>query len=445
MIRKADLAFMRQALALAEKGRGHTRPNPMVGAVLVRGGRVLARGFHRRAGLPHAEIETLAKKGVRTHGATLYVTLEPCCHLGRTGPCTQAIEAAGIRRVVVGCCDENPLVSGRGILQLRGAGIRVDVGCLGEECRRLNRTFFKWIRARRPWVTLKVASTLDGFISSLEANPRDPSTRDVTGKLARAHGHILRAQHDAVLVGVGTVLTDNPRLTVRLEDRNSASMPVSVSVSGSGSDQRKAAGVVDLRERERVVVPQPLSATRVPPTNSLTPSPARPATREPAPLRVVLDGHLRTPPSARIIRQLGTPPVLIIGAQPRQGARDAASRGKREQALRRAGAEVLLLPADRQGRVPLLSVLRVLAERGIQSLLVEGGSQVHGEFVSARLVDSVAFFFAPRLVGKGRPIVEGRGLDWRNPLRLGPFEVRAIGEDLLLQADVLLPKARRRS
>ena len=381
---EADRRFMREALALAERGRGQTRPNPVVGALLVRGGRVLARGYHRRAGLPHAEIEALSRKGVRARGATLYVTLEPCCHQGRTGPCTEAIERAGIRRVVVGCCDENPLVSGRGVLHLRRAGIRVDVGCLDHECRRQSRAFFLWVRAHRPWVTLKVATTLDGFIGSAQAKQRDPSTRFITGKPARAHAHLLRSQHDAVLVGVGTVLADNPRLTVR------------------------------------------------PPGAS-------------SPLRVVLDGHLHTPPSARLVRQLGTPPALLVGAQPRKGARDASARLGRERALRRAGAEVLLLPADRSGRVLVPSLLRALAERGVQSLLVEGGSRVIGSFLSAGLADSVACFFAPRLAGGGRPIAEGRGLDWRTPLRLGKLDVRAIGEDVLLQADVLGPKLRRRS
>ena len=409
---EADRRFMREALALAELGRGQTRPNPVVGALLVRGGRVLARGYHRRAGLPHAEIEALSRKRVRAQGATMYVTLEPCCHQGRTGPCTDAILAAGVRRVVVGCCDENPLISGRGVMQLRRAGIRVDVGCLDHECRRQNRAFFRWVRAHRPWVTLKVASTLDGFIGSghlsrgepagsagrapsreglgtLPGFPcqskRDPSARFVSGKAARAHAHLLRSQHDAVLVGVGTVLADNPRLTVRL--------PGSAGLS---------------------------------------------------PLRVILDGHLRTPPSARLIRQLGTPPLLIIAAQPREGASDAAALLGRARALRRAGAEVLLLPADRAGRIPIRSVLRALADAGVQSLLVEGGSRVHGAFISAALVDSVAFFVAPSLVGAGRPIAEGPGLDWRTPLKLGPFEVCTVGEDVLLQADVLGSKLRRR-
>jgi diaminohydroxyphosphoribosylaminopyrimidine deaminase / 5-amino-6-(5-phosphoribosylamino)uracil reductase len=377
-INALDEQFMRQALALAERGRGHTHPNPVVGTVIVRGGRVLATGYHRRAGQPHAEIEALSQKGLRPKGATLYVTLEPCCHQGRTGPCTDAILAAGIRRVVVGCCDENPLVSGRGVLRLRRAGIRVDVGCLKDECRAQNKAFFRWIRGKRPWVTLKVAATLDGFISAAPP-PRDPRLRFVTGPKARAFSHNLRAKHNAILVGAGTILADNPRLTVRAAE-------------GLASGH----------------------------------------------LRVVLDGNMRTPPTARIFRQFGGSPTLIIGAQSGQG-RQAAARQKRERALRRAGAEVLLLPADRAGRIPIRLVLRALAERGIQSLLVEGGSKIHAAFISARMVDSVAFFFAPRLVGSGCRIVEGPGLDWRAPLRLGPLSASTIGKDVLLQADVVHP------
>ena len=155
---------MRAGHAPGRAGRGVHPPNPVVGALLVKSGKVLARGFHRRAGLPHAEIEALAQVGMRAPGATLYVTLEPCCHRGRTGPCTETILASGIRRVVVGCCDENPLVSGRGIALLRRAGLSVDAGCLKDECRQQNRAFFSWIRNKRPWITLKVAATLDGCI-----------------------------------------------------------------------------------------------------------------------------------------------------------------------------------------------------------------------------------------------------------------------------------------
>src|SRR6185369_14130169 len=153
-----DTTFMRRALALAERGRGGTRPNPIVGAVIVRGGRVLSEGFHRRAGEAHGEVSALEPLHGRAPGATLYVNLEPCCHTGRTGPCTEAIIQAGIRRVVVGCGDPNPRVDGRGVARLRRAGVRVDVGCLEAECRAANRAFFTWVREGRPLVTLKAAA-----------------------------------------------------------------------------------------------------------------------------------------------------------------------------------------------------------------------------------------------------------------------------------------------
>jgi diaminohydroxyphosphoribosylaminopyrimidine deaminase/5-amino-6-(5-phosphoribosylamino)uracil reductase len=157
---------MRRVLALARRGRHTTRPNPMVGAVIARGRRIVAEGFHRKAGGPHAELAALAGlKGGAARGATLYVNLEPCCHTGRTGPCTEAILAAGLARVVVGMLDPNPLVDGQGVARLRRAGVRVDVGCLEDECRELNRAFAVWVRERRPLVTLKAAATLDGFIA----------------------------------------------------------------------------------------------------------------------------------------------------------------------------------------------------------------------------------------------------------------------------------------
>ena len=212
---ETDRRFMQQALRLAERGRGQTRPNPVVGAVVVKDGAVIARGFHHRAGQPHAEIEALAALKMRAPHATLYVTLEPCCHRGRTGPCTEAILASGISRVVVGCRDENPLVNGRGMAILRKAGIRVDAGCLEDECRRANRTFFCWVKNKRPWVTLKAAATLDGFIGDGQEKSRRGQQRWITGEAARSFAMKMRAGADAVLVGVNTIIRDNPGLTLR--------------------------------------------------------------------------------------------------------------------------------------------------------------------------------------------------------------------------------------
>jgi len=201
---------MREALAEAERGRGRTHPNPIVGALVVASGRVVARGHHERAGGPHAEVVALEKASARARGADLYVTLEPCNHHGRTPPCTDAILAAGVRRVLVGSIDPNPLVHGRGIRRMRAAGLEVQVGILGAECDRTNEQWFKFITRKLPWVVLKAAVTLDGKLAT-----RSGDSRWVTGPTARARVHELRDRLDAVLVGIGTALADDPRLTAR--------------------------------------------------------------------------------------------------------------------------------------------------------------------------------------------------------------------------------------
>jgi len=208
-----DKVFMRQALRLARRGLGRTSPNPMVGAVLVRGGKLLGAGWHRRAGWPHAEVEALrdaTRRGTPVRGATLFVTLEPCCTHGRTPPCTEAIVAAGIRRVVVAATDPNPCHAGRGFDLLRAAGIAVETGVLADEATRLNEVFNHWVVQRTPFVTVKAAMTLDGKIATASGE-----SKWITGPPARAVGMRLRFAADAVLVGINTVLADNPALTVR--------------------------------------------------------------------------------------------------------------------------------------------------------------------------------------------------------------------------------------
>lgn len=209
----ADARFMRRALDLAERARGLTSPNPMVGAVVVRDGAIVGEGFHRRAGAAHAEVEALDAAGPRARGATLYVTLEPCVHHGRTPPCAPRVLAAGLARVVVGLRDPNPCVAGGGLAALRAAGLELTVGVLAGEAERQNRVFLTAMRAGRPHVTLKVAMTLDGKVADIRG-----ASRWITGEAARAEGHRLRRESDAVLVGVGTVLADDPELTVRAGD-----------------------------------------------------------------------------------------------------------------------------------------------------------------------------------------------------------------------------------
>lgn len=206
-----DIKFMRLALRLAAKGRGLTNPNPMVGAVVVKDGKIVGRGYHHQAGQAHAEILALQEAGEKAQGATLYLNLEPCAHFGRTPPCTEAILKAGIKRVVAGMIDPNPLVSGRGVFRLRRAKVQVDVGLLAEECRQLNAPFVKYITTGRPLLTLKVAESIDGKVATTLGEARWISSAE-----SREYVHKLRQNVDAIMVGIGTVLQDDPLLTVRL-------------------------------------------------------------------------------------------------------------------------------------------------------------------------------------------------------------------------------------
>jgi diaminohydroxyphosphoribosylaminopyrimidine deaminase / 5-amino-6-(5-phosphoribosylamino)uracil reductase len=341
----ADARFMRRALALAERGRGTTQPNPVVGAVVVRGGRIVAEGFHRKAGEAHAEVNALAQLRGSARGTTMYVTLEPCDHTGRTGPCTDIIIGARPSRVVVGCRDPNPLVDGRGLTRLRRAGIRVDVGCLQDEAQAAIRAYSVWVREKRPLVTLKAAATLDGFIAArAKASRARPAPIWISSPEARAVAHELRAAHDAILVGAGTIRADNPRLTVR--------------------------------DGKRRPVRQPL--------------------------RVVLAGRRPLPVNAQVFDR---------------------------------AAETLTIDGPR-GRVAPARALKLLAARGVQSVLVEGGAAIAGAFIKAGLVDRIALFVAPKLLGGGVSVSAGADLPVARALRLGPVSVRHVGPDLLLTADV---------
>lgn len=208
-----DQMYMGEALALARQGAGRTSPNPMVGAIIVKNGQVVGRGWHQKAGTPHAEIHALADAGSQAENATVYVTLEPCCHKGRTGPCTEALISAGIKRVVVAMIDPNPLVGGCGVSQLKECGIIVDTGILSDEAANLNAPFIKWITCQLPFVTLKTGMSLDGKIAT-----RTGHSRWITGEESRLEVHRMRDAADVVLTGIGTVLADDPELTTRLPE-----------------------------------------------------------------------------------------------------------------------------------------------------------------------------------------------------------------------------------
>jgi len=356
--------FMRRALEIAERGRGLTSPNPMVGAVVVRDGRIVGEGAHLRAGGPHAEVQALAAAGEAARGATLYSTLEPCDHHGRTPPCAPAVAAAGIARVVAALADPNPVAAGGGA-RLRAAGVAVELGLMAEEAARQNRVWLTAVRERRPHVTLKAAATLDGKIADVHGG-----SKWITGEAARLHAHRLRAESDAIVVGVTTALRDDPALTVRLGE---------------------------------------------------------PWPREP--YRVVLDSTARLGPDARVIHA-ATPARALIAV-------GAAAPADRVAALARAGATVLYGPT-RAGRVDATALLARLFDLDVRAVLLEGGGETHAAFFDAGVVDRVALFLAPRLLGgRAAPgVLGGEGRDLKDAVALGPMSVTMLGDDVLLEADV---------
>ncbi len=363
---------MRMALDLGSLARGRTLPNPMVGAVVVRSGRVIARAWHSKAGRPHAEALALARAGARAKGATLYISLEPCSHTGRTPPCTDAILRAGIRRVVAAMVDPDPRVRGRGLRRLRAAGVRTAVGVLEPQARALNEPFITRVGRGRPFVTVKIAQSLDGRIADSKGH-----SRWISGPAARRWARQLRSEQDAVLIGVKTLLADNPRLTVR---------------SKSVGSRQKAVG------------------------------------REP--LKIVLDSSLRTPPGARLFSGGGR--VLIATTRRAPWAR--------ENRLRGAGAEVIRLPA-RNGRVHFPAALKELARRGISRLLVEGGGEIIASALQAQAVDRVVWIIAPKLFGGGCvPAVGGPGIrSLGRAVRLKNVQTRRLGEDWVMTGDPRFP------
>jgi diaminohydroxyphosphoribosylaminopyrimidine deaminase/5-amino-6-(5-phosphoribosylamino)uracil reductase len=360
-----DIQWMVRALALAARGRGLTSPNPMVGALVVRDGRLVAEAFHERAGGPHAEAAALATAGERARGAALYVSLEPCNHLGRTPPCVEAIVRAGVRRVVAATRDPNPRVAGGGAAALAAAGVDVTMGCLEREARDLNRVFFTAAERQRPHVTAKWAMTLDGKIAAF-----DRQSQWITGEAARREGHRLRSQSDAIVTGIGTVLADDPALTVRLE---------------------------------------------------------QPWPREP--YRVVVDGRARLPLSSRLLRAGSPARVLVAVGEEAPGQRIAA--------LAASGVTVLQCKS-REGRVDVADLCARLFALDVIAMLLEAGSELTGAFVQAGLVDRVAVFVAPKLLGgAGAPgPAGGPGLALGEALPLVDLTARPLGEDWLLEADV---------
>ncbi|MDD4320195.1 MAG: bifunctional diaminohydroxyphosphoribosylaminopyrimidine deaminase/5-amino-6-(5-phosphoribosylamino)uracil reductase RibD [Acidaminococcaceae bacterium] len=343
-----DTKYMEMALELAQKAQGETSPNPLVGCVIVDAkGNIVGKGYHHKAGEPHAEINALAEAKELAYGSTAYVTLEPCSHFGRTGPCCDALIRAGIKRVVAAAGDPNPQVAGQGFARLQAAGVEVTEGLLQAEAYRQNEVFFHWIVTGMPFVVMKYAMTMDGKIATASGD-----SKWITGDEARKYAHYLRGIYDCILVGKNTVLKDDPELTCRL-------------VKGKN------------------------------------------------PLRIVLDTKLEIPLTAKVLTDKQAP-TMVVAAQ-----NIAATKVNTFSEL--TGVEVLQVPVEKN-KLSLRALLAELSKRKLTSILVEGGSQVHGAFLDENLVQRVYAFIAPKIIGGAQSLPP-----------IGGFGKEKIAESLVLR------------
>jgi diaminohydroxyphosphoribosylaminopyrimidine deaminase/5-amino-6-(5-phosphoribosylamino)uracil reductase len=351
---------MKRALTLAKKGIGTTSPNPVVGCVIVKDGTIIGEGWHKRAGGHHAEVHALEMADSAARGSDAYITLEPCNHTGKTPPCSEALIRAGIKRVVVGMSDPNPCVNGGGMLALRQAGIETICGVLEEQCRSINRPFIKHITTGQPYVTYKCAMTLDAKIATITGE-----SRWISCEASRKIVHRMRAASDAIMVGVDTIIADNPQLNVR---------------HVKGND----------------------------------------------PLRVIVDSHLRTPES-----------VVVLSCGMAQGTVIATTETNPRVHLRyqHTGAN-LIVCKSLNGKVDLHDLLLKLGERGIQSLLLEGGSHLAGEALRQGLIDECVFFYAPKVIGSDgfSPFAMTGITSMSESIRFSNITARRVGTDLMITA-----------
>ncbi|HTQ05868.1 MAG TPA: bifunctional diaminohydroxyphosphoribosylaminopyrimidine deaminase/5-amino-6-(5-phosphoribosylamino)uracil reductase RibD [Polyangiaceae bacterium] len=366
---EVDLDALHMGRAL-ELGRGgDPSPNPHVGCVIAQGETVVGEGYHATAGSEHAEVVALKAAGKKAKGATLYATLEPCNHVGKTPPCVDAILTAGVKRVVIGRRDPNPRVTGGGMERLEQQGVEVKLGVLDQQCKELIRPWAHFITTGRSYLSLKLAVSLDGRIAT-----RTGASKWITCQESRTRVHQLRGQHDAVMLGVNTVLADDPRLTVR-----------------------------DVPGR--------------------------------SPIRVVIDSHLRLPPSAHLAQTAQQTPTCVMTTH----AAPAAA----EHELSALGVRIVRVPATAEGRCDPLAVLQELAAREVVNVLCEGGAELAGSLLAARLPSELHVFVAPVLLGpRGRP----GAVDWAGPEtpsdapRINPPRWELCGSDAYVWGPIVFPK-----
>ena len=382
---KTDRKWMQAALDLAGNGEGHVHPNPLVGAVIVKDGEVIGNGWHEYCGGLHAERNALKdcrERGNDPQGATIYVTLEPCCHYGKTPPCTEAIIENRLGRVVFGAWDPNPLVAGKGIQILRDAGIETEGPVMEEECLAKNKIFFHYITRKMPYVIMKYAMTADGKIACVTGD-----SRWVTGESAREHTHRTRRAVTAIMAGINTVLQDDPMLNCRLEDD---------------------------------------------PVN---------------PVRIICDSRLRIPLESRIVQTAGEIPTIVAyrrDAADENGDEKQRLAAERAKVLEEAGIELIPVGADSEGHTDLKELMRILGEKKIDSILLEGGGELNYSALRSGIVSCVQAYIAPKIVGgaAAKSPVGGAGIEkMTDCVTLSVPQISTFGPDILLTFDVLSSEA----
>lgn len=357
--------YMKRALELAKKAMGYTSPNPMVGCVVVKDGRIVTEGYHERCGEYHAERNALTKCSEDLTGATMYVTLEPCCHQGKTPPCTDIILERGIGKVYVGSMDPNPKVAGKGVQMLREAGVTVVEDFMREECDQLNPVFFHYITTKTPYVVMKYAMTLDGKIAT-----KTGASKWITGESARKEVQHMRHQYMGIMAGIGTVLADDPMLNVRVEGWKS-------------------------------------------------------------PVRIVCDSKLRIPPGSQIVKSAEKYRTIVAYA-------DQKNTEEKIKILHTMGVETIYCP-DEKNQIDLKKLMADLGNRGIDSILLEGGGTLNDSALRVGIVKEVQAFVAPKLFGgvAGKTPVEGIGVELPSEaVELKYTDICQIGEDIRIKCQV---------
>ncbi|MDP8034200.1 bifunctional diaminohydroxyphosphoribosylaminopyrimidine deaminase/5-amino-6-(5-phosphoribosylamino)uracil reductase RibD [Pasteurella atlantica] len=358
------LDYMKKAIELAERGRGWTNPNPLVGCIIVKNNHIIAEGYHEKYGEWHAERNAILNCTKDLSGATAYVTLEPCCHFGHTPPCCDLLIEKGINTVVIGSSDPNPLVAGKGIKKLREAGIEVIENIMKAQCDELNSIFFHYIQTKRPYVLLKYAMTVDGKIATITGD-----SKWITGEIARHQVQQTRHQYSAIMVGVDTILADNPMLNCRLENTKQ-------------------------------------------------------------PVRIVCDSQLRTPLTSKLVQTAPQFPTIIA---------TLSTDLKRHQQYQELGVEIITVSADKNKRCDLNVILQILGHRGIDSVLLEGGSNLNFSALQMGIVDLIHCYIAPKLIGgkTAKTPIGGKGVvSLSDATQLKLTKTEMFGEDIRLTFEV---------